>query len=101
MSAAQSAQPIPASSAGVGGSPTPSGIDFSCRVPLLVLFVSGGIWLVIGSVFGLIASIKFHSPAFLADTAWLTYGRVHAAYINSVVYGFCVQEGLGVGLWLL
>ncbi len=76
-------------------------IQVSCRVPLLILFLSGAVWLVIGSVFALISSIKFHSPGFLADTAWLTYGRVRPSFTNSVLYGFCVQSGLGVGLWLL
>ena len=76
-------------------------LNFSCRLPLLVLFISGAIWLVIGSVFSLIASIKFHAPGFLAGHAWLSYGRVHPAYSNSVLYGFCLQAGFGVLLWLL
>jgi len=88
--------PVPANLA-----TTVSEIDFSCRLPLLVLFISAAKWLVIGWVFELIASIKFHSPAFLADYSWLTYGRVHAAFANSLTYGFCIQAGLGVVLWLL
>jgi cytochrome c oxidase cbb3-type subunit 1 len=67
---------------------------------MLVLFISAAKWLVIAWCFELIASIKFHSPSFLADYAWLTYGRVHPAFTNSVLYGFCLQAGLGVMLWL-
>ena len=52
-------------------------------------------------MFGLIASIKFHSPNFLADCACLTYGRVHPASLNALVYGFAIPTGLGVALWLL
>ncbi len=81
--------------------PVVAEIDLSCRLPLLVLFLSGAIWLVIASAFGLIGSLKFHAPNLLADTAWLTYGRVHAVCTNALVYGFCVQAGLGVTLWLL
>jgi cytochrome c oxidase cbb3-type subunit 1 len=66
----------------------------------LVLFFSGAIWLIIASVFGMIASIKFHSPAFLADSPWLTYGRVRPAFSTSLVYGFLLQAGLGVSLWV-
>ena len=91
----------PAQSLTSAGNPGVSEIDFSCRLPLLVFFISAAIWLVIAWAFELIASIKFHSPNFLADYAWLTYGRVHPAYTNSVLYGFCVQAGLGVALWLL
>jgi cytochrome c oxidase cbb3-type subunit 1 len=75
--------------------------DASCRVPLFVLFVSAAVWLVVASLFELIASIKFHSPNFLAGCAWLTYGRVHAVAINALLYGFAVQAGLGVMLWII
>jgi cytochrome c oxidase cbb3-type subunit 1 len=83
-----------------GGIPN-SEIDFSCRLPLLVMFVSAAVWLVIASFFGLISSIKFHSPDFLAGVATLTYGRVRPAFVNSLLYGFALQAGLGVSLWLL
>jgi len=78
-----------------------SALNFSCRLPLLVFFISAAIWLVIGSVFSLTASIKFHSPGVLAGQAWLTYGRVRPAYANSLLYGFCLQAGFGVLLWLM
>lgn len=85
-----------------GTSAAPPGeIDASCRLPLLVMFGSAAVWLVIASVFAFIGSIKFHNPNFLADCAWLTYGRVRPAYVNSLLYGFCLQAGLGVCLWLL
>lgn len=76
-------------------------IDASCRVPLFTLFVGGAFWVVIASFFGLIASLKFHAPDFLADCAWLTYGRVHEAATNALVYGFAIQGGLGVALWII
>lgn len=76
-------------------------IDASCRVPLFTLFVSAAVWIVIASVFELIASIKFHSPSFLSGCAPLTYGRVHAVAVNALVYGFAVQAGLGVALWII
>ena len=76
-------------------------IDASCRVPLFTIFVSGAVWLVVASVFGLIASIKFHAPGFLSDCPLLTYGRVHPVATNALVYGFAVQAGLGVALWII
>ena len=79
----------------------PSEVDASCRLPLVVLFLSAAIWLLVASLFGLIASIKFHAPGFLADSAWLTYGRVRPASANAMLYGFCLQAGLGVALWML
>jgi cytochrome c oxidase cbb3-type subunit I len=76
-------------------------VDSSCRVPLFVLFVSSAVWLAIYSTFSLIASIKFHSPTFLSDSAWLTYGRVFAAANHALLYGFAIQAGLGVALWIV
>jgi cytochrome c oxidase cbb3-type subunit 1 len=80
---------------------SPAAIDGSCRLPLVVLFLSAAVWLLIASMFGLIASIKFHAPGFLADSAWLTYGRVRPAGVNSMLYGFCLPAGLGAALWML
>jgi cytochrome c oxidase cbb3-type subunit 1 len=76
-------------------------IDESCRVPLFQMFVSGAVWLVVASVFALLASLKFHKPDFLADCAALTYGRVHPVATNALIYGFGVQAGLGVSLWII
>ena len=76
-------------------------IDASCRWPLLLLFCSGICWLVFGTGLGLISSIKLHAPGFLADCPWLTLGRVRPATMNSILYGFASQVGLGVLLWLM
>ena len=76
-------------------------IDASCRGPLLLLFVSGTIWLLISSILGLLASIKFHGPGFFAGTEWLTLGRVRPAAINALVYGFAIQTFLGILTWII
>ena len=75
-------------------------LDASCRVPLLALFGGAALWLVVGSVLAMIASIKFHAPDFLADFPWLTYGRVQPAADNALLYGFCLPAALGVMLWI-
>jgi cytochrome c oxidase cbb3-type subunit 1 len=92
-----------------GGASVPAGrlasslappIDTSCGMPLLALFGGAALWLVIGSVLAMIASIKFHAPDFLADCPWLTYGRVQPAADNVLLYGFCIPSALGVMLWI-
>lgn len=75
--------------------------DASFRLPLLVIFVTAAVWLCLGSVLALIASIKFHGPGFLADSAWLTYGRVRPAAFTALVYGFCIPTGLAIGTWIM
>jgi cytochrome c oxidase cbb3-type subunit 1 len=76
-------------------------VDRSCCIPLLALFGGAAFWLLFGSVLGLLASIKFHAPDFLADCPWLTYGRLQPAADDALFYGFCLPTGLGVVLWLL
>jgi cytochrome c oxidase cbb3-type subunit I len=98
MTATSSTSPSPTQA---GPQASPGQVDSSCRLPLFALFGGAAVWLVLSSAFGLIASIKFHSPNFLADCACLTYGRVHPASLNALVYGFAVPAGLGVALWLL
>lgn len=75
-------------------------IDASCRGPVLFLFVSAAVWLLVSSIFGMIATLKFHMPNLLADCPWFTYGRVHPAHMNALIYGFAMQAGLGVVLWM-
>jgi cytochrome c oxidase cbb3-type subunit 1 len=85
----------------VDGRATAAEIDASCRWPLLLLFTSSVCWLVFGTLLALIAAIKMHKGDFLADAAWLTLGRIRPASMNSFLYGFASQAGLGVMLWLL
>src|SRR4051794_22044309 len=79
----------------------PSKIDASCRLPLITLFSGAAVWLVLSSVFGLIASLTFHKPTMFANCEIFSYGRAYPAWGNLMVYGFCIPSGLGTGLWLL
>ena len=65
-------------------------IDASCRVPSLVLFGGGALWLVLGLVFAIIASLTFHQPEMFAGCSLLTYGHVSAAANDLIVYGFTI-----------
>ena len=75
-------------------------IDASCRVPLLVLFGGAALWLVLGSVLALVASLTFHMPDKFGDCSWLTYGHLQPAADDALLYGFCIPAGLGVALWI-
>ena len=100
MSATPSSQPTSQGIAAADDSVLLAEIDASCRVPLLVMFVSAAVWAALGSLLATVASVKFHMPAMLADCPWLTYGRIWPAATNCLLYGFGVQAGLGVALWL-
>ena len=75
-------------------------IDASCRQVVLLWYASAVFWLLAGSLLALLASIKLHAPYFLADAAWLTFGRVRPAHLNTMVYGWGSMAGIGTLLWL-
>lgn len=83
----------------VNESPT-NQIDASCRVPLLVLFGGAALWLVVGSLLALMASLTFHMPDKFGDCPWGTYGHLQPAADDALLYGFCIPAGLGVVLWI-
>ncbi|MCI0747169.1 MAG: cbb3-type cytochrome c oxidase subunit I [Verrucomicrobia subdivision 3 bacterium] len=76
-------------------------IDASCRRPVLFMFANGLLWLMAGTALALLTSYKMHSPNFLADWSWLTFGRVRPAHLNTMVYGFASQVAIGVAIWLM
>jgi cytochrome c oxidase cbb3-type subunit 1 len=72
----------------------------SSPAALLFLFGCAVLWLFLAVLLGLRNSLNFHAPALFAAQSWLSYGRVHAAYNASLLFGFCVPCALGVGIWL-
>jgi len=78
-----------------------SAIDASARLPVLLFFGTAIFWLLIGSLLALVASFKMSIPGFLDNEAWLTFGRVRPAHMNTVIYGWASAAGIGVGLWLM
>ncbi len=77
-----------------------SAIDTHARGPLLLLLGSGLLWLVVSGVLALVASIQLHTPSFLADCSWFTFGRAQALRETAFVYGWLANAGLALGLWI-
>lgn len=78
-----------------------AGIDRSLRHPVMFFLTSGAAWLAVSIVLGLISSMKVHSPHFLNDCSWLTYGRVFPAHINALIYGWGFQAAFASLIWLM
>ena len=66
----------------------------------MFFFTSGAVWLAVSLVLGIIASIKSHNPEFL-DIPGFTYGRIKAAHMDALIYGWCAQAAFGVMIWLM
>ncbi len=81
--------------------PTAAELDASCRAPVTFIFFSAAMWLVLATLLGLAVVIQLVSPDFLAQHAWLSYGRLRPAAENAFLYGFALQAALGVALWMI
>jgi cytochrome c oxidase cbb3-type subunit 1 len=76
-------------------------VDRSCRGPVLFLAFSAVAWLLVYSLFALLAGVKVHASGMMADSAWLAYGRIQPASQLALQFGFLVQLGLAVSAWIL
>lgn len=74
--------------------------DSSVSRPVILFFISGVVWLLIGTIFGVITSIKFHYPQFLDSIPELTFGRVRPVHLNTVIYGWSSLALAGCYVWL-
>lgn len=76
-------------------------VDRSSRRPVLVAIgISLGA-LLLGSVFGVTASLQLHRPDLLAGPGWLTFGRIRTVHLNVMVYGWASVAMLAVSLWMV
>jgi cytochrome c oxidase cbb3-type subunit 1 len=69
--------------------------DRSVRQVVMLFFGSALFWLLIGSLLGLATSLKFEWPDLWTGTAWLTFGRIRPAHLNTMAYGWSSLAGLG------
>jgi cytochrome c oxidase cbb3-type subunit 1 len=76
-------------------------IDASTRLPVLVFYTSAVGWLLLSTLFGILTSIKMHSPDFLSGTAFLTLGRISPVHLNVLIYGWASMAGMGTSIWLM
>lgn len=75
--------------------------DRSTSFPVFMFIAFACFWLLVGSVAGLVASIKLHEPDWLVNEAWLTFGRIRTVHLNAVIYGWSSNGCLAIILWLL
>jgi cytochrome c oxidase cbb3-type subunit 1 len=76
-------------------------IDASTRVPVLMFYASAMVWLLIGTLLAGFVSFKLHSPDWLSDVSFLTWGRLRPVHMNIMVYGWASMAGMGTAIWLM
>ncbi len=75
--------------------------DRSSAFPVFMFLAFACFWLLVGSLAGMVASIKLHQPDWLVDDAWLSFGRIRTIHLNAVIYGWATNGSLAVIVWLL
>lgn len=75
--------------------------DTSTAFPVFMFIAFACMWLLVGSVAGLVSSIKLHEPDWMTSEAWMTFGRMRTVHLNAVLYGWITNAALGMILWLL
>jgi cytochrome c oxidase cbb3-type subunit 1 len=76
-------------------------IDASAKWPVLVFLGSALLWLLLGGLMQLAASMQLHMPGFLADCDWTTHGRLAPAAQNALIYGWGMNAAFAFALWLM
>lgn len=78
-----------------------AGIDKSGRPVVLVMLSAAMLFLLVGSIYGLISSFKLHLPDWLSQYEFLTFGRARTVHLNLVNYGWLSVASLGVVVWVI
>jgi len=76
-------------------------IDRSARYPVLFFFTSAAAWLFVATVLGFLSALKLRLPGMWDGCEYMGYGRLFPAHFNALVYGWAMQAGIGVMLWLM
>lgn len=76
-------------------------IDASTRVPVLMFYTSAVAWLIIGTILAGLTSFRMHTPDWLSNVGFMTWGRIRPAHMNVMVYGWASMAGMGTAIWLM
>jgi cbb3-type cytochrome c oxidase subunit I len=60
--------------------------------------VSSAVWLVVGTLMGLVLAIEFVFPDFARGIPWLVFSRLRQAHVNTVLFAWL--SGAMMGAWL-
>ncbi|WBY03817.1 cbb3-type cytochrome c oxidase subunit I [Ramlibacter tataouinensis] len=97
----QAAHPEPLPATDAGDLQARVRADQSTAFPVFMFAAFACFWLLLGSTAGLTASIKLHTPDWLVQQPWLTFGRIRTVHLQAVLYGWITNAALGMILWVL
>jgi len=71
------------------------------RVPAMLFLISAVMWLMLGTLLAMIASLKMTNPDFLGQYEWLTFGRMRSAHLNAMIFGWANNAIMAVAPWIM
>ena len=78
-------------------------VDRSAKLPVLFFITTAVFWLLVSTILGFFSAVKVVNPEFLGDGwfYWTHYGRLHPAFITSLLYGWGFNAAFGVMIWMM
>ena len=67
----------------------------------VAFMIAGAAWLLVGTLYGLIAAIHLAAPEFFNNIFFLVFGRTRPIHVNTVVFGFVVSTLFGCALYIV
>jgi cytochrome c oxidase cbb3-type subunit I len=67
----------------------------------VAFMVAGAAWLLVGTLYGLIAAIHLAAPEFFNNIFFLVFGRTRPIHVNTVAFGFVVSMLFGCALYIV
>lgn len=78
----------------------PAGHEPGTRRLIFAYFVAASLWLVVGTVYGLIAAIKLYWPEAM-EIPMLSFGRIRPIHTNIVMFGWSSMALMGLALFVI
>ena len=78
----------------------PAGHEPGTRRLIFAYFVCASLWLVVGTVYGLIAAIKLYWPEAM-QIPMLSFGRIRPIHTNIVMFGWSSMALMGLALFVI
>jgi cbb3-type cytochrome c oxidase subunit I len=67
----------------------------------VAFMIAGSAWLLVGTLYGLIAAIHLAAPEFFNNIFFFVFGRTRPMHVNTVLFGFVCSTLLGCALYIV
>jgi cytochrome c oxidase cbb3-type subunit 1 len=81
--------------------PESAQMDSQSHATALGYMISAGVWMVIGTSFGITAGTELIAPDLLGNIPWIVFGRLRAMHTTIVMFGFAVTMLIGAAFYIV